>query len=134
MDAMQVEEILSDTRLTDSARQRIRESTNKTIAYTSEMTWARLNVANRSLFRFRRCIANSRIFLTSEIGVKLLKMEDLLSSSLLDRIMHEQHGRSRVDDELDFFTRAWKRISDEAGGLESSIERLAQQRLKHDAA
>ena len=124
MNSQELAEFFSTTELSDSQRQRIAASSNRTNTFIDIIFWHRFNKVRSSIGSLRDFVASNGIFLPVELKGKFTKIVELLWSALTSK----QVGVEAEDHKLQ--GQGWEKIQGEVEPLYRAIELDIQQRLQ----
>jgi hypothetical protein len=127
MNDMQLEEFLVGSSFTDSEKESVRSSIDKTKTYQEILFWYRLRKVKNTFADLQSYVARNGIFLSADIESKFNEIADMLWSSVVSKEVGHEAKDWKMQRE------GWDKIKEEAEPLYREIKGLIQSRLQSHA-
>jgi hypothetical protein len=123
MSSVALDEFLDKSKLQDYEKQELKKAPDKLEYYQECIFRYKYVDAHKEFSEFHNFIVRNRIFFSSDLQEKFIKIDDIMWSAIIDRKV----GYEAKDHEM--WTKAYKQIRDEVEPIKKEIEILVQQRL-----
>jgi len=124
MNAVQLEEFLEGTELTDSQKDEVKSAREKGTAYQEIIFWHRLHKVKKAFGDLQAFIARNGIFITAELEEKFSRISETLWSAVISKEVGHEAKDWKMQNE------GWKQIKDETEPLYKQIKADIQNRLQ----
>ena len=124
MTPTQLEEFLAATEFTESQKDEVRTSRERSKTYREIIFWYRLQKVRTAFGELQTYVARNGIFLPHDLKLKFAKIAEILWSAIVSKEVGHEAKDWKMQNE------GWKRIKEETEPLYKSIEADIQARLQ----